>query len=73
MVPIMEQAAIWTLMTKIYDLTVSLDHNKGTHWPLGKFEWYFRYVVFKWILVIDGLGISCEIAQIWMSLEFTDD
>ena len=38
-----------------------------------KFEWNFRYVIFKWILVIDGWGISCEIALIWMSLDFTDD
>ena len=34
----------------------------------GKFEWKFRYVIFKRILVIDGWGISCEIALIWMSL-----
>ena len=39
----------------------------------GKFEWNFRYVLFKRILMIDGWGISCEIALIWMSLDFTDD
>ena len=39
----------------------------------GKFEWNFRYVIFKRILVIDGWGISCEIALIWMSMDFTDD
>ena len=39
----------------------------------GKFEWNFRYVIFKWMLVIDGWGIRCEIALIWMSLDFTDD
>ena len=39
----------------------------------GKFEWNFRHVIFRQILVIDGGGISCEIALIWMSLEFTDD
>ena len=39
----------------------------------GKFEWNFRYVIFKQILVIDGWGISCEIALIWMSSDFTDD
>ena len=39
----------------------------------GKFEWNFRYVIFKQILVIDGWGISCEIALIWMSLDITDD
>ena len=37
----------------------------------GKFEWNFRYVIFKWILVIAGWSISCEIALIRMSLEFT--
>ena len=39
----------------------------------GKFELNFRHVIFKQILVIDGWGISCEIALIWMSLDFTDD
>ena len=38
-----------------------------------KFEWNFRYRSFKHISVIDGWGICCEIALIWMSLEFTDD
>ena len=46
----------------------------------GKFEligpweiwmkFFIRYVIFK---RIDGRGISCEIALIWMSLDFTDD
>ena len=27
----------------------------------GKFEWNFRYVILKPILVIAGRGISCEI------------
>ena len=39
----------------------------------GKFEWNFRHVIFKQILVIAGWGTSCEIALIWMSLDFTDD
>ena len=39
----------------------------------GKFEWYFKYAIFKQILVIDGWGISSKIALIWMPLEFTDD
>ena len=39
----------------------------------GKFEWNFRCVIFKQILVINGWGISCEIALIWMSLDLTDD
>ena len=39
----------------------------------GKFEWNFRYVIFKQIPVIDGWGTSSEISLIWMSLDFTDD
>ena len=39
----------------------------------GKFEWNIRYVIFKQISVIDGWGISCEIALIWTSLDFTAD
>ena len=38
-----------------------------------KYEWNFIYVIFKWILVIDGWGISCQVALIWMSLDFTDN
>ena len=37
-----------------------------------KFEWNFRYVIFKRILLIAAWGISCEIAMIKMSLKFTD-
>ena len=44
--------------------------NSLTPW---KFEWNFRYVIFKRILVIDGWGNCCEIALIWMSLGSTDD
>ena len=39
----------------------------------GKFELNFRHVIFKQILMIDGWGISCEIALIWMLLVFTGD
>ena len=39
----------------------------------GKFAWNFRHVIFKQIVVIDGWGISYEIALLWMSLDFTDD
>ena len=39
----------------------------------GKFERNFRHVIFKLILVIDGWGISCENALMWMSLNFADD
>ena len=36
----------------------------------GKFDWKFRCVIFKQILVIDGSGIACEIALIWMLLDW---
>ena len=39
----------------------------------GKFEWIFRFVIIQGILVIDGWAIFCEIALIWMSVDFTDD
>ena len=39
----------------------------------GKFEWNFRHVIFKQILVIDGWGISCEIALSWKPQDLTDD
>ena len=40
----------------------------------GKFELSFRFVIFKQILMIDGRGILCEIALIWMPLrDFTDN
>ena len=43
-----------------------------THWP-WEIRTKFYICNFKWILVIDGWGISCEIALIWMSLDVTDD
>ena len=41
----------------------------------GKFKWNFVHVIFKQILVIDGWGISCEIAliHVCMSPDFIDD
>ena len=53
------------------------------HWCIGwqnfdwlapeKFELNFSYVIFKWILAIDVWVITCDIALIWMSLDFADD
>ena len=43
-----------------------------THWPLGNLNEILN-VIFKQILVIDDWGISCEIALLWMSLDFADD
>ena len=39
----------------------------------GKFEWNFWYIILQIISVIDGWGISCELALRWMSLSLTDD
>ena len=40
----------------------------------GIFERKFRWRIFKWmLLVIDGWGISWEIALRWMSLDQTND
>ena len=39
----------------------------------GKFDWNFRYVIFKRISVIDGCGKSCEIDLWWMPLDLTDE
>ena len=36
-----------------------------------KFDWNFKEVIIKLILVLGGLGISCEIALRWMSLKLT--
>ena len=37
-----------------------------------KFKQNLRHIIFKLMLVIDGWGISCEIALLWMSQDFTD-
>ena len=39
----------------------------------GKFEWTFRHVIFKQILVIDDWGISCEITLTCKPQDLTDD
>ena len=44
-----------------------------TQWPLGNLPDIFRYLIFQIISVIDGWGISCELALRWMSLNLTDD
>ena len=63
-------------MTLIWFIFTQQKYQWNQKWhPLapGKFEWNFRYVIFKWIWMVDGWGTSCEIALIWMSLDFTDD
>ena len=39
----------------------------------GRFKWNFRWVILKLILVIDGWGISCEIALKCMPVDLIDD
>ena len=39
----------------------------------GRFQWNYRYIVFKMILEIGGWGISYEITLTWISLYLTDD
>ena len=41
--------------------------------PPRRFEQCFSYVVFKFILAIDGWNIFYEISCKWMSLDLTDD
>ena len=38
-----------------------------------RFEWNFRSIIFKLILVFGGWGPSCEISRWWMPLDLTDD
>ena len=57
---------------------VITSHHSFVMWLInslapGKFEWHFRYLIFQIISVIDGWGISCELALRWMSLNLTDD
>ena len=48
------------------------EFNINTLTP-GKSEWNFRYICNFKMTFSDGWSISCEIALIWMSLDFTDD
>ena len=68
-----ENVSIWWrhYAPKLYTwLCVLLWFNSLT---LGRFQFNFRYVLFKLILVNGGWGISDEIALRWMPLDLTDD
>ena len=39
----------------------------------GRFEWNLEKVIFKLISMINGWGIFCKIAIIWMQLDLTHD
>ena len=63
---------VWssTKSFKIIILLLSLSFNSLAP---GKFEWNFKYLILQIISVIDGWGISCELALGWMSLDITHD
>ena len=67
---------IWLIDKNVPYRTVPTNNSTVMHinsLAPGNFEWNFRYVIFQGILVIDGWGISCEIALLWMSVDFIDD
>ena len=76
---IKEYMHITFIITLVWTRTFFTEHvtikSRSTFNSLvpGEYEWNFKYVIFKGILVTDGWGISCEIALIWMSLNLTDD
>ena len=67
----------WTVTFQAPRKSICRCLQNGSHFvnslAPGKFERKFRYIIFKWISVIDGRGISYEIALIWKSLGLTDD
>ena len=81
------QVAKFKIITKLFWLNQSLNLINADNVTIhptsdglnslapGKFVWNFRHVpvIFKQILVIDGWGNCCEIALLWMSLDFIDD
>ena len=58
-------AAWWEIFT--------IPDEKVNSLATGRYEDNIRWVIFKLAVVIDGWGISCEIALRWMSLDLTDD
>ena len=56
--------SIPAIMSTVHTLLWLVDFNS--------FEWNFRDIILKQSLMIDGWGISCEIALMWMSLDFAD-
>ena len=58
----------------MYDITVCvLFRTSINSLAPGRFNFNFRQVIFKLILVNGGWGISYEIALRWMPLDLTDD
>ena len=61
------------LQSYVVSLCDGVDNEKANSLIPGKFEWHFRYLIVQIISVINGWGISCELALRWMSLHLTDD
>ena len=51
----------------------SISNKKVNSLTPGRFKANFRWVISKLILVVNGWGISCETALIWVSLDHTYD
>ena len=64
---------LWNIISRKLYRIWSCGHFHLNSVTPGKFEWNFRYVTFKQILVIDVWGNSCLITLIWMPLGSTDD
>ena len=57
----------------VISLTLPQWFNDLTHWSLGALNRILDNVIFKLILVIDGLGIYCEISLRWMTQDIVVD
>ena len=68
---------IWCFLQNFsHFVEAAVGGNNGftlTRWPLGNLNEIFKCLIFQIISVIDGWGISCELALRWMSLNITDD
>ena len=73
-IPLSYRRACWYVLPRI-KYVLPRPWKKHVFYSLvpEKFEWHFRYVIVQIIPVIDGWGISCELALRWMSLNLTDD
>ena len=62
------------LRSMIMEVVIAGNMNTWVNslWP-RRFQWKFRWVLFKLITVIDGWDPCCEIALRRMSLDLTDD
>ena len=61
-----------TIIKKCNFLACFMDWYLNSLTP-GRFQWNFRNIIFKLILVTDGCDISSKIALRWTSLDHSDD